>query len=75
MFENSLIELDKGKIRRPKWLSMPVAIVLHVVVGAAIGVAQYWRVDQVPEPPINVVFLSATAPPPLAGVAAVVRRR
>ena len=55
MFENALIEsghkTDKQKL---KWI--PVALVVHAVALVSVVVAQYWTVDPVPEPPIQVSF-------------------
>ena len=64
MFENSLIDLDTVHKRGVRWWLMPVALVLHIVAGGALLFAQYWNVPEVPEPPINVVFINAAPPPP-----------
>src|SRR5262245_23233270 len=64
MFENSLIDLDKVHKRGVRWWLMPVALAIHIIAGGALLFAQYWNVPAVPEPPINVVFVSAAAPPP-----------
>src|SRR6185312_10928022 len=64
MFENSLIDLDTVHKRGVRWWLMPVALALHIVAGGALLFAQYWNVPEVPEPPINVVFINAAPPPP-----------
>lgn len=64
MFEKALITRETQRLHRPKWLSLPAAVMLHVCVGTIVAFAQYWKVDEVPEPPINVVFVTQAAPPP-----------
>jgi protein TonB len=69
MFEHSLIDLEtKQQPRRRRWISLPIAIALHVVGVTAFAFASYWNVGSVPEPSLNVVFLSmAPLPEPPAG--------
>jgi protein TonB len=46
---------------------IPVALTAHVAVLASVAVAQYWTVDPVAEPPIQVSFMNVPAmpaPPP-----------
>ncbi|HEX4964429.1 MAG TPA: energy transducer TonB [Thermoanaerobaculia bacterium] len=65
MFEHSLIDLEaKPKPRR--WLSLPIAVGLHVVGITAFAFASYWNVGSVPEPQVADVFV-VSLPPPLAG--------
>jgi TonB family protein len=68
MFENSLIALDIKKQRSKRWLSLPLAVGLHLVVLVSLGFAQYWNVGNIPEPDVIVVFKapggSPPAPPP-----------
>ncbi|HEV8579292.1 MAG TPA: energy transducer TonB [Thermoanaerobaculia bacterium] len=65
MFEHSLIDLD-SKPRRPRrWISLPVAVGLHVAGFTAFAFASYWNVDKVAEPRTNVVFLSLAPLPEL----------
>jgi protein TonB len=64
MFESSLLALDQKKTRGKRWLSVPLAIVLHLVVLVSLTFAQYWNVDQITEPPVNAVFVSFSSPPP-----------
>ena len=66
MFEHSLIDLEtKQQPRRRRWISLPIAIALHVVGVTAFAFASYWNVGSVPEPSLNVVFLSMTPMPEL----------
>jgi protein TonB len=66
MFESSLIDLETRKQpRRRRWLSLPLAIVLHLVGLTAFAFASYWSVGPVQEPPTNVAFVEVTLPPPL----------
>jgi len=50
MFEHSLIALDKKKTFRRRWLSLPIAVGLHLVALASFTFASYWHVERVPEP-------------------------
>lgn len=65
MFEHSLIDLETKQQPRRRWISLPIAIVLHVVGLSAFAFASYWSVGSVPEPSLNVVFLSMAPPPDL----------
>lgn len=66
MFESSLIDLEaKKQPRRRRWLSLPLAIVLHLVGLTAFAFASYWSVGPVQEPPTNDVF-TVFLPPPLS---------
>ena len=68
MFENSLIDLEaKKQPRGRRWLSLPIAVALHVVGLTAFAFASYWTVNAVPEPSLNVVFLSLVPPPAPSG--------
>ncbi|HVS00207.1 MAG TPA: TonB family protein [Thermoanaerobaculia bacterium] len=62
MFESSLIDLAAKKRSRSRWLSLPAAILLHLVVAASVGFAQYWNVSGVPEPQLNTIFVEFKAP-------------
>jgi len=53
MFENSLVGLQRKKGARQRWLSLPLAVVLHLVVLSSLVFAQYWNIDKVPEPHVN----------------------
>lgn len=63
MFEHSLIDMEV-RPRPRRWLSLPIAVVLHLVSLATFTFASYWNVSEVPEPATNVVFFSV-APPPM----------
>jgi len=66
MFEHSLIDLEtKQQPPRRRWISLPIAIALHVVGVTAFAFASYWSVGSVPEPSLNVVFLSMAPMPEL----------
>ena len=67
MFEHSLIDMEI-RPRPRRWLSLPIAVVLHLVALATFTFASYWNVSEVPEPATNVVFFSvAPAPMPKLG--------
>ena len=63
MFESSLIALEEKK-RPRRWMALPVAVALHVVVLASIALAQAWQVAEVGEPPIVSPYHVALLPPP-----------
>jgi periplasmic protein TonB len=69
MFEHSLIDLEaKQQPRSRRWMSLPIAIALHVVGLTAFAFASYWTVGAVAEPNTNIVFVSmAPLPEPPAG--------
>src|SRR5262245_41889747 len=64
MFENSLVDLHTKHKRGVRWWLMPVALIIHIIAAGGLLFAQYWNVPEVPEPPINVVFINAAPPPP-----------
>ena len=64
MFEDTLIASKKQKRNKNQLLTLPIAIVIHVVVFGGYVVAQMWSVADVPEPPIQVSFYQAPPPPP-----------
>ncbi len=65
MFESSLIDLEARKQpQRRRWLSLPLAIVLHLVGLTAFAFANYWSVSPVQDPPTLDVF-TVFLPPPL----------
>lgn len=68
MFESSLIALDHKKQSNKRWLSLPLAVGLHLVVLVSLGFAQYWNVEQVTEPPVaDIYVVNLTPPSPPAG--------
>lgn len=68
MFEHSLIDLETKPKTGRRWLSLPIAVGLHVVGLSAFALASYWNVSTVPEPQLNAAFfVTLPAPPPPAG--------
>lgn len=67
MFEHSLIDLDNAPRLRRRWISLPIAVGLHVAGLTAIAFASYWSVGEVPEPRTNAVFVSFAPLPELPG--------
>jgi protein TonB len=67
MFEHSLIDLEaRTQPRRRRWISLPLAIGLHLVGLTAFAFASYWNVGPVTEPSsLNVVFFDVALPPPV----------
>jgi protein TonB len=70
MFEHSLIDLDaeleaKTNPRRRRWISLPLAIGLHLVGLTAFAFASYWNVGPVTEPDLNVAFIDVVLPKPM----------
>ena len=63
MFEHSLIGLAERKKSRG-WLSLPMAIAIHLVAVATFTFASVWDVAEVPAPPTNDVFYVSLPPPP-----------
>jgi protein TonB len=65
VFEHSLIDLEaKQQPQRRRWLSLPLAIALHLVALTAFAFASYWNVGPVQEPQTNVAFIDVVLPPP-----------
>lgn len=68
MFEHSLIDLEAKSSPRRRWLSLPIAVGLHVVGLTAFAFASYWNVGSVQEPQLTEVFtVSLPLPPPPPG--------
>jgi periplasmic protein TonB len=64
MFESSLIDLEtKNQPRGRRWLSLPIAVALHLVGIATFALASYWTVGTIQPADQNLVFLSLTPPP------------
>lgn len=63
MFESSLISLDKKKTARRRWLSLPIAVGLHLAALATFTFAGYWHVERVADPPVNDPFIMVSLPP------------
>lgn len=49
MFEHSLIDLEPKKQSRRRWISLPVAVALHLVGLTTFAFASYWNVGEVPD--------------------------
>lgn len=65
MFESSLIDLEaKKQPKRRRWLSLPLAIVLHLVGLTAFAFASYWSVGAVQEPSTVQAYVEVLLPPP-----------
>ncbi|HEX3529639.1 MAG TPA: energy transducer TonB [Thermoanaerobaculia bacterium] len=62
MFEHSLISLDSKKPIRRRWLSLPIAVALHVAALGAFTFASYWHVERVAEPMVNEPFITVSLP-------------
>ncbi|HEV7786442.1 MAG TPA: TonB family protein, partial [Thermoanaerobaculia bacterium] len=67
MFEHSLIDLEAKPSTRRRWLSLPIAVGLHVAGLTAFAFASYWTVGSVPEPQLSEVFFVNLPPPPPGG--------
>ncbi len=67
MFENSLIDLEAKPSPRRRWLSLPIAVGLHIAGLSAFAFASYWNVSSVPEPNVNMAGLVMIELPPPGG--------
>jgi protein TonB len=64
MFEAALIESTKQKADRKRWMTLPLAMLLHVlVIGSAVALS-LWYIEEIPDPPIPISFYVQAAPPP-----------
>jgi protein TonB len=64
MFEHSLIDLETRQQPRPRrWISLPVAVALHLVALTAVAFGSYWTVGTVAEPNLATVFIDLQLPP------------
>ena len=53
MFEHSLITLEEKKQPRRRWVSLPIALGLHLAVVGTVGFANVWHVDTgLADPPV-----------------------
>jgi periplasmic protein TonB len=65
MFEHSLIDLEKKRQpRRRRWLSLPLAVGVHLVALTGFALASYWNVGTVADPDLNMAAFVVTLPPP-----------
>ncbi len=77
MFEHSLIDLEtKQHPRSRRWVSLPMAIGLHLVGLTAFAFASYWNVGNVMEPnlPIDPISMVSLPTPPSGGGGGGVRK-
>src|SRR3989442_12852179 len=54
----------REKRRTRRWLTVPMALVLHGVVFGGLILASFMSVESVPPPPITISFVAAPPPPP-----------
>ena len=55
MFEHSLIDLEEKKQPRRRWISLPIALGLHLAVVGTVVFANVWNVDtELADPPVVV---------------------
>jgi len=65
MFEDALIESQRPKKpSRRKLMTMPIALLIHGLIVVVVLFVNFWMVDKLPEPSIQVTFYSAPPPPP-----------
>jgi protein TonB len=64
MFEHTLVASQSRVRSRARLLFIPIAFAVHVSILVGVAVGQYWTVGPVAEPPIQVSFMTALAPPP-----------
>jgi protein TonB len=65
MFEHSLIDLEtKTQPRRRRWLSLPLAVGVHLVALTGFALASYWNVGTVADPDLNMAAFVVSLPPP-----------
>jgi periplasmic protein TonB len=64
MFEQAMIESAKKRKNTRRWWIFGTAIGIHVVLGSVASFASFWNVEDLPEPAIQVSFVSAPPPPP-----------
>jgi periplasmic protein TonB len=62
MFEHSLIDMER-RPRPRRWLSLPIAVALHIVALGTFAFASYWNVSEVPAPDLIEVYFSEPAIP------------
>jgi protein TonB len=59
-----LIESTRQKVDKKRWMMLPFAVILHVVIiGSAVALS-LWYIEEIPDPPIPVSFYVQAAPPP-----------
>jgi protein TonB len=69
MFEHSLFDLEtdletKTQPSRRRWLTLPLAVGVHLVALTGFAFASYWSVGQVADPDLNMAAFVVMLPPP-----------
>jgi len=70
MFEHSLFDLEtadlekKTQPRRRRWLTLPLAVGVHLVALTGFALASYWNVGAVADPDLNMAAFVVMLPPP-----------
>jgi protein TonB len=69
MFEHSLFDLEtdletKTQPRRRRWLTLPLAVGVHLVALTGFAFASYWSVGKVADPDLNMAAFVVMLPPP-----------
>jgi protein TonB len=67
MFEHSLIDFEAKPSTRRRWLSLPIAVGLHVAGLTAFAFASYWNVGSVQDPNVNIGPVTYFELPPPGG--------
>jgi periplasmic protein TonB len=67
MFEHSLIDLEAKTSPRRRWLSLPIAVGLHIAGLSAFAFASYWNVGSVQDPNLNIGPVTYFELPPPEG--------
>jgi hypothetical protein len=64
MFEHSLIDLETKTQPRRRWLTLPLAVGVHLVALTGFAFASYWSVGKVADPDLNMAAFVVMLPPP-----------
>ena len=59
-----MVMSTRKKRRTARWLTLPIAVILHVLVFGGLVIASFMTVESVPAPPITISFVAAAPPPP-----------
>ena len=60
----SLVESRREPRSRLRWLTLQVALGMHVLILSAIGIHKWLEVPPIPEPPMRASIVTDLAPPP-----------